>query len=87
MVEDSGAWMGAVVLTLGTVIIVTIIVQLTAAWKARTSLAREEDYRKLAEKATAALADSAESRKQIEAELAGIKSRLGAIEKLLREVE
>jgi len=87
MVEDSGAWMGAVVLTLGTVIIVTIIVQLTAAWKARTSLAHEEDYRKLAEKATAALADSAESRKQIEAELAGIKSRLGAIEKLLREVE
>jgi len=41
MPGDGGAWMGAVVLTLGTVIIVTVIVQLTAAWKARTSLARE----------------------------------------------
>lgn len=83
MVVDSGAWMGAVVLTLGTVIIVTLIVQLTAAWKARTSLAREEAYRELAEKATAALAASAENHK----EFIEIKSRLVAIETLLRAVE
>lgn len=87
MVENSGAWMGAVVLTLGTVIIVTLIVQLTAAWKARTSLAREEGYRELAEKATAALAECGQSTKQVEIELINIRSRLTAIETVLREVE
>jgi len=87
MVESSGAWMGAVVLTLGTIIIVTLIVQLTAAWKARTSLAREEAYRALAEKVAAALADHAEFQKQTGATLATIESRLAMIEKTLREVE
>lgn len=87
MPGDGGAWMGAVVLTLGTVIIVTVIVQLTAAWKARTSLARENSFRELAEKSNAALANIAESGKQIEARLASIESRLAVIEKTLREVE
>lgn len=87
MVEDSGVWMGAVVLTLGTVIIVTLIVQLTAAWKARTSLAREDGYRELAEKATSAVAENAQSNKRVENDLIDIKSRLSAIETLLRQVE
>ncbi len=87
MPGDGGAWMGAVVLTLGTVIIVTVIVQLTAAWKARTSLARENSFRELAEKSNAALTNIQESGKQIEARLASIESRLAVIEKTLREVE
>ena len=87
MVEGSSPWMGAVVLALGTVILVTIIIQVTAAWKARTSAAREEEYRQLAEQVTAALAENADSRRKIEAKLLGIEARLVAIEKMLREVE
>lgn len=85
--DEGGLWMGAVVLALGTVIIVTLIIQFTAAWKARATLAREDDYRKLAERTAAALAEYSDSRKQIERELATISAKLASIDKILHQIE
>lgn len=89
MVEDmeQNYLMGVAVLTLGTVVAVTIIIQLAATWRARMSAAREQNYRQLAERATAALAENAESRKQVERELADIRAKLASIDNVLRQVE
>src|SRR5690606_7710570 len=79
--------MGVMVLTLGTIVAVTIIIQLAATWRARMSAAREENYRQLAERATAALAENTKSRKQVERELADIRAKLASIDHVLRQVE
>lgn len=51
------------------------------------SAAREENYRQLAERATAALAENTKSRKQVERELADIRAKLASIDHVLRQVE
>lgn len=83
---QSGMIMGAAVLTLSTIIIVTVIIQLSATWRAKSRLAREDEYRKLAEQATAASASAAAAGLRLADDVAEIKTRIASIEKLLREV-
>lgn len=83
---QGGMIMGAAVLTLVTIIIVTIIIQLSAMWRAKARLAREDEYRKLAEQAAAASASAASVGQRLADDLSDVKARLAAIEKLLREV-
>lgn len=83
---QSGMIMGAAVLTLFTIILVTVIIQLSATWRAKVVLAREEEYRKLAEQATAASTSAAAAGQKLADDVAEIKARITSIEKLLREV-
>lgn len=53
---------------------------------ARTAIAAEEGYRTLAEQVSAALRSTAEQRQAEGAVLSEIEKRLGAIERLLRQV-
>lgn len=66
--------------TLVTVVITVIIWQFGANWRAKAVLAREEEYRKLAEKSLAA-------QQETERQLAGIQGRMESLERILKEVE
>lgn len=81
-----GVIMGATVLTLGTIVLVTLIIQLAASWRARAALAREEEYRRLAADSVAAQGAASEAGHRLAGELADVRMRLQSIEKLLRDV-
>ncbi len=83
---DSGILMGIVVVVLATIILITLIIQVTGAWRARGQIAQDSAYRELAETMAAAQADAKEALERQSAELAEIKTRLTAIEKLLHDV-
>ena len=68
------------ILALITVIIVISIWQFASTQRAKSSVAREEAYRKLAEESAKTQAEIAEALKEMRPQLA-------AVEKLLREVE
>lgn len=63
-----------------TVVIAVAISQVAATWRAKAVLAREEEYRKLAERAV-------RSQESIERQLADVQTRLQSVEKVLKEVE
>ena len=83
---NGGMFLGAFALALATVVIVTVVIQLSAAWRARALVAREEEYRKLADQAVSAELANASSARLAAEQLTSIGTRLTAIEKLLREV-
>jgi flagellar biosynthesis/type III secretory pathway M-ring protein FliF/YscJ len=76
-----------IALTLITIIIIVILVQVFSSYRARMSITREEAYRKLAEQATAAEQKSADEQQKAAKALEEINHRLAAIEKILRDVE
>jgi len=84
-VGDGGtAWSDAGIAIAGIVFVTTVatvaIWQIFGTWRARMIVAREDAYRKLAEEASAA-------QQNIAADLAEVRDRVRAIERLLREVE
>ena len=74
-------------LPLGTILLVFGLKYFSAAFQARSRLASESAYRELAEKAVTVQSDNAASLSSIQAELAQIRIRLAAVEKILKEVE
>lgn len=87
MPGEGGAWMGAVVLILATVVVVTTIVQVASVWRSRTNSVREQKLLDLTESINASLLNLKENQKQVEARLASMESKLGMIERMLSEVE
>jgi hypothetical protein len=85
------SWQETVIATstmvLATVLIVVVIAQVAATWRARMSVAREEAYRHLAEEATAAQQGTARQLESVAQELASIRERTRHLEDLLREVD
>jgi Tfp pilus assembly protein PilO len=69
------------------IVIVVVIIQGFGAYRAKMSLVREEAYRKLAEQALTTSQKAADEEQKIAAALDEMRSRLAAIEKILREVE
>jgi hypothetical protein len=65
---------------------VVVVWQWFATRRARASVAREEAYRKLAEQAIAVQQRTAEEQQKISEDLGELRTRVSAIEKLLREV-
>lgn len=68
------------VFVLLTVVIAVAITQVAATWRAKAVLAREDEYRKLAER-------SVSSQENIERQLVDMQARLRSVEKVLKEVE
>lgn len=75
------------ILTLLAVIIIVVVWQGLATYRARATVAREEAYRKLAEQVTGALQKTSDQQQQIAAELGDLRGHVATIEKILREVE
>jgi phage shock protein B len=63
-----------------TAVLTMIIWQFGATWRAKAVLAREEEYRKLAEQTASALQET-------EQELSRMRARLESMERILKEVE
>jgi Tfp pilus assembly protein PilO len=80
------AVMGASGMAFLLVLIVVVIVQGAATWRARMSVAREEAYRRLAEEATRAQQQTAEQLERIRAELSTVNERTASLERVLTEV-
>ncbi|WP_422365143.1 hypothetical protein [Pelagibius sp.] len=87
MAEHSGTFFLLTLLTLATVLSVFGMKYFSAAKRARLRAADDGAYRALAEKTSAAQTASAASLASLEADLSDMKTRLAAVEKVLREVE
>ncbi|GIF75113.1 hypothetical protein [Asanoa siamensis] len=80
------AVMGATGVLFAGAIVVVVIVQAAATWRARMSVTREEAYRTLVEQATAAQEETARQLAAVHAELATVRDRTTALERMLKEV-
>ncbi|TDD71466.1 hypothetical protein [Actinomadura rubrisoli] len=58
-----------------------------AVWRAKAALGREQEYRRLADRATAAQEETARRLDELDAQLASVRRRLETIEVILKEVE
>ncbi|MGA8114428.1 MAG: hypothetical protein WCA46_12245 [Actinocatenispora sp.] len=79
---------GAIGLSVLTTTVLTVTIwQLAATWRAKILLARENEYRKLAQ--TSLLVQEATERRlaEIDERLARTQSRVETVERILREVE
>lgn len=73
-------------LVFGTIIVVFAMRYFSAVQQARARLANDDAYRQLAAKAAAAQAETATALTSIGTTLADLKSRVAALEHLLKEV-
>ena len=78
--------MGLGVLILGTIVLVVVIKYGSLIWQARAMAAGADQYREVAEQATAVQQRTAEVEEQIVRELGELRERVTSMEKLLREV-
>jgi len=74
-------------LPLGTILLVFGMRYLAAVQQAKARLANDDAYRQIAQKAVAAQSENATALSSIQAALADVRTRLSAIEKILKEVE
>jgi Tfp pilus assembly protein FimT len=72
-------------LALLTVLIVAVVWQVFATQRAKVSADRNHEYRKLAERSSAAQQRTAEQQRKISEDLGELRNRVSAIEKLLQE--
>lgn len=86
MIEHTHNFLVPTILVLATILLVFGMKYMSGARQARLRLGRDNTFRMMAEKATAAQSAMAESLATAKAELADVRARLGSIEKMLREV-
>ncbi|TDD28696.1 hypothetical protein E1287_32285 [Actinomadura sp. KC06] len=77
---------GVLFIVIGAVAIV-LIWQVFATWRAKVQLAREDAYRKLAERSVTAEMETREDLLRISENLADLQKRMTSIEKVMREIE
>jgi len=74
-------------LPLGTILLVFGMRYVSAIQQAKARLANDDAYRRIAETAANAQSDTAAALSSIEAALTDVRTRLVAVEKILKEVE
>jgi hypothetical protein len=74
-------------LPLGTILLVFGMRYFSAVQQAKARITSDATYRQIAEKAVAAASENATALSSIQAALADVRTRLIAIEKVLKEVE
>jgi hypothetical protein len=75
------------VLLLVTTVIVVLVWQFGATWRAKALLAREEEYRTIADKAVLLQERTERQLTEINGHLAEMQSRLQSLERILKDVE
>ena len=85
-IEYAGLLMGAFVLVLVTIVVVVVLWRGMEVARTQMSSNKDADYKKLAEAAVAAEETLAAEQKATRAALEEIRTRLSAVEKLLRDV-
>lgn len=91
MDPNQAAWSGIifvlVISALGVALLIVIIWQIFATQRARAVLTREDEYRKLAERATAAQEQTVQELSRTAAGLDDLRARVAEMERVLKEVE
>lgn len=77
---------GVLFIVIGAVAIV-LIWQVFATWRAKVQLAREDAYRKLAERSITTEMETREDLLRISESLADLQKRMTAIERVMREID
>lgn len=85
--EDVGAWAGAVGAAGFFLLLIVIVWQVAATWRARMLAAREEQYRQLAQKYAELLEDNVELQRRSLEEQAETRKAVASMEKMMREIE
>ncbi|MGH3006354.1 MAG: hypothetical protein ACRDOS_10765 [Gaiellaceae bacterium] len=89
--DNGTSWADASIAIVGILFVTTVIVavvwQVFATWRARMSVAREEAYRKLAEDSTEAQRKTAAELEKAVTELAHLRSQTNELERVLKAVE
>ncbi|MEU3963899.1 hypothetical protein AB0F42_29550 [Streptomyces buecherae] len=85
--DASEAWVGAVGAGGVFLLLIVIVWQIAATWRARMLAAREERYRQLAGKYAQLLEDNTELHRRTLDELSQARMSLAAMEKMMREIE
>jgi hypothetical protein len=85
-IEYAGILMGAFVLTLITIVIVVVLWRGMEVARTQMSSSKDADYKKLAEAAVSVEETIVAEQKATRAALEEIRTRLTAVEKLLRDV-
>lgn len=75
-----------VLATLGVVLLTVVIWQLFVTWRARAALAREDEYRKLAERSIATQEQIAQELARAVEGLSDVRGRVTEMERMLKEV-
>lgn len=75
------------IFALVTTVIAVAITQLGATWRAKAALAREQEYRTLADTATRAQEETAARLAETREQLSELTSRMTSVERVLKEVE
>jgi hypothetical protein len=70
-----------------TTVLSVTIVQVFTTWRARAALAREDEYRKLAETAVRTQENTERLLVELGNRVAGMESRMASVEQVLKEVE
>ncbi|TNM28036.1 hypothetical protein FH715_19745 [Streptomyces sedi] len=85
--EPAAVWAAA----LGTggvfVLMIVVVWQIAATWRARMLAGREEEYRRLATKYAELLEDNTEILRRYTDELAQVRTSVGSVERMMREVD
>ncbi|MGY1437265.1 hypothetical protein [Streptomyces reniochalinae] len=86
-VDPAGVWAAA----LGTggvfVLLIVVVWQLAATWRARMLAAREQQYKQLALKYAQLLEDNVELHRRSVEELTQARQSIASMEKMMREIE
>ncbi|MEU3620971.1 hypothetical protein BS329_11690 [Amycolatopsis coloradensis] len=70
-----------------TVVITVVVWQFGATIRARGALAREQEYRRLAEKAVQAQEETERKLTELDGRLADLQKSVGSVERILKEVD
>lgn len=85
--DDVGAWVGAVGAAGFFLLLIVIVWQVAATWRARMLAAREEQYKQLAQKYAELLEDNVELQRRSLEEQAETRRSVASMEKMMREIE
>ncbi|MFE6697994.1 hypothetical protein [Streptomyces sp. NPDC057718] len=86
--EGAGvAWAGAIGAGGVFLLLIVIVWQFAATWRARMLAAREQEYKELAAKYAALLENSTELHRRSLDELAQARESIASMEKMMREVD
>lgn len=87
MSPSPAVFLTTVCIMFGTILLVFGMRYASLAFQARARLANDDAYRTLAERAVAAQSQNQASLSAIDSELARLAASLGAVEKILKQVE
>ncbi|MFI0409442.1 hypothetical protein [Actinomadura sp. 3N508] len=85
--DVAGILIGAVLFIVVGAVAIVLIWQIFATWRAKVQLAREEAYRKLAERSITTEMETREDLLRISESLADLQKRMTSIERVMREIE